>query len=295
MFLLLGRPDDPCCAGVCARLGGRGLPAHIVPHPLSPPARLTWRLDAAGLSSRLYPGIPDESIAGVLVRDTGWLDPGDWDEADYAYVQTELRAVMLAWLAGLPCPVVNRPDALQWYRVSAPLLTWRSPLGRAGLRLPDAVITNDAAESAAFRDVLSASGIGGAVYSPLTHSRPYLLADDEAWERLGAMQAQAPVYLTEPHGAAMLACVVGDAVIWNGAAPSGAAALEPKLLHFAAAARLDFVEIALAPVRRGLAVVLVELHPRLEDFTPSARTRILDALATMMQARAAARSVAVPS
>ena len=120
MYLLLGHSEDPCCAGVFARLEARGLPVRIVAAPLAPPAQLTWRLDAAGLASSLYPDTPDIAIAGVLVRDTGWLDPAGWDAADHAYMQAELRAVTLAWLAGLACPVINRPDAALWYRAGRP-------------------------------------------------------------------------------------------------------------------------------------------------------------------------------
>jgi hypothetical protein len=93
---------------------------------------------------------------------------------------------------------------------------------------------------------------------------------------------RAPVCLTEPHGAATLACIVGDAVIWDRALPPEAVALEPALSRFAAAAPLAFVEIALAPVRRGLAVVLVDTLPRLEHFTLPARDRIIDALVALL-------------
>ena len=48
------------------------------------------------------------------------------------------------------------------------------------------------------------------------------------------------------------------------------------------AARLSFVEIALAPVRGGLAVVLVDPRPRLEHFGVPARARILDALVALL-------------
>jgi len=53
-------------------------------------------------------------------------------------------------------------------------------------------------------------------------------------------------------------------------------------LRFAAAAHLCFVEIALAPVRRGVAVVLVDTLPRLEHFALPARARILDALVALL-------------
>jgi hypothetical protein len=61
-----------------------------------------------------------------------------------------------------------------------------------------------------------------------------------------------------------------------------AVALEPALSRFAAAAHLTFVEIALAPVRRGLAVVLVDTLPRLEHFALAARARIIDSLVALL-------------
>ena len=288
MYLLLGHVTDPCCAGVAARLEARRLSARIVADPLAPPAALRWRLDHGGVTSRLSADMPDSAIAGVLVRDTGWLDPASWDKDDHAYMQAELRAVLLAWLAGLSCPVINPPNAAHWYRAGAPLVAWRPLLRRAGLLVPEVVITSDPAEADAFRRRLAEDGVNGAVYSPLTGVAGYLLADG-AWERLGAVQKRTPVCLSEPHGAASLACVVGDEVIWNGAASPAALALVPALRRFVVDARLTFVEIALAAVRRGLAVVLVEPHPRLEQFDESARARILDVLAAeLTQSRAVA-------
>src|SRR5689334_13995743 len=164
MHLLLGHADDPCCIGILARIESCGHPARIVATPLAPPARLTWRLDAGGLASSLHPDLPDRAIAGVLVRDTGWLEADGWQPADHAYMMAELRAAMLAWLTALPCPVVNRPDASLWYRPHRPLLAWRTPLRRCGLRLPEMVITSDPAETRAFRERLEADGVAGAVY-----------------------------------------------------------------------------------------------------------------------------------
>jgi hypothetical protein len=210
-------------------------------------------------------------------------------------MQAEFRAVTLAWLAGLACPVINRPNAALWYRASAPLLAWRALLRRSGLPLPEVVITSDPAEARAFRRRLAAGGVDGAVFAPLTEAAGFLLADDDAWERLAAVQERAPVCLTEPHGAVTLACIVGNAVIWDCALPPGAVALEPALRRFAAAAPLAFVEIALAPVRRGLAVVLVDTLPRLEHFALPARARILDALIVLLtQERERAVAPAAP-
>lgn len=282
MFLLLGHDYDPCCAGVQARLETRGLDARIVASPLAPPAKLIWRLEVAGLASSLFPSVPDTAITGVLVRDTGWLDPAEWEKEDHDYMQAELRAVTLAWLAGLSCPVINRPDAALWYRAGAPFVAWRPLLRRVGLPLAEVVITSDPAEAAAFRRRLAEDGVAGAVYAPLTNASGYLLADDGAWDGLVAVQRRTPVCLTEPHGASMLACVVDDVVIWDRAQPAEVHALDGALRRFVAAAGMAFVEVAVAPVRRGLAVVLVEPRPRLEHFDEPARARILDALVSAL-------------
>jgi len=287
MYLLLGHSNDACCQEVHASLASHHLDARIIASPLAPPARLRWRLDAEGLTSSLYPRLSDEAIEGVLVRDTGWLDPAGWDEDDLAYMQAELRAVMLAWLNGLKCPVVNLPDASQWYRSGVPLVTWRRQLRGAGLKLPEVVITSEPEEAAAFRRRLAADGAAGAVYAPLTNGSSYLLADDDAWGRLAAVQAHTPVCLTEAHGPAALACVVGDHVIWNGMPPPEALSIESGLRRFAAAAALTFIELAIAPVRGEPAVIMVEPRPRLERYDEPARARIVAALVAALRHGAA--------
>jgi hypothetical protein len=98
--------------------------------------------------------------------------------------------VTLAWLAGLACPVINRPDAALWYRPGAPLLAWRALLRRFGLPLPEVVVTSDPAEARAFRRRLATDGVAGAVYAPLTEAAGDLLADDDTWERLAALQVR---------------------------------------------------------------------------------------------------------
>jgi hypothetical protein len=295
MHLLLGHPDDLCCAGVFARLQARGLKVRVVSEPLAPPARLTWRLEAGAVTSSLYPDVPDTEIAGILVRDIAPLDPQDWDPTDYAYMQAEFHAVILAWLASLACPVINRADAARWYGVGTPLFAWRTLLHRSGLRLPEVVITSDPGAARAFRRRLAGDGVAGAVYVPLTGAAGYLLADDEAWKGLAALQMRTPICLTEPHGPVTLACVVGDEVIWDGPLPREAADFELALLRFAVAARLTFVEIALAPVRCGLAVVQLEPHPRLEHFSESARGQILDAVVALLTSAVAVVDDRVPA
>lgn len=207
MHLVLGHPEDSCCAGVLAKLQERGLPVRLLPDLLAPPARLAWRLDDAGLDSRLaLDGLSPETISSVLVRDAGWLDPAGWDPADHAYMQAKTQAALLAWLAGLLCPVINRACAPLWYRPRMPLLAWRPLLRRAGLPTPE---TNDPARARYFGRRLKADGAGGEVFTPLTGDGAWLVTDSD-WSGLSTLQELAPVCLTEPHGQAQSACVVGD-------------------------------------------------------------------------------------
>lgn len=282
MHLLLGHSGDSCCTGVRSRLAARGLPAHIVASPLAPPASLAWRLDDGGLTSRLVLDDHDVAIAGVLVRGATWVDPAGWAPEDHAYMQAEMLAVTLAWLAGLSCPVVNRPSAALWYHGRDSLIAWRPHLRRCGLHVPEQLITNDPAEAHAFGHRLAADGVAGVVCTPLTSDSGYLVTTDAEWQGLAELQARSPVCLSEPHGAARLACVVGGQIVWDSGALPESRALEPRLGRLAATSGLDFLEVAIAPLRGGLGVVMVEPMPVLEHFAPRTRVRILDALTALL-------------
>ena len=203
MHLLLGHSWDSCCAGVLARLEARGLPARIVPAPLTAAgaARLAPRRGRARQPPQLgRPGSRARRRAG-RVGPAGSIPPAGIP-ADHAYMQAEMLAATLAWLAGLPCPVINRPSAALWYRGRASLMTWRRLLRSYGLPVPEQLVTNDPGEARDFGHRLAALGVAGAVYTPLTGETGYLLATDAAWQGLAALQARAPVCLSEPHGAA---------------------------------------------------------------------------------------------
>ena len=264
MYVVLGHSGDSCCAGVVGRLAARGKAARIVASPLASPAHFPWRLDRGGLTSRLDLGDDTPAIDGVLVRGTAWVDPLGWDPEDHTYMQAEMLAATLAWLAGLPCPVVNRPSATLWYRGRDSLMSWRPMLRRCGLPVPDQLITNDPAEARAFGHRFAAHGADGAVYAPLTSDISYLVATDAAWRGLAKVQERSPVCLTEPHGAAQPACIVGGEVVWDHEPPAEARALEPRLCRLATVSGLDFLEVVVAPFRGILGVVMVEPMPALE-------------------------------
>jgi hypothetical protein len=274
MHLLLGHPMDLCCAGVLTRMEAHGLRAKIVDAPLAPPARLIWRLDTAGLSSSYTsPDLGDEEIESVLVRDIAGIELEGWDPADHSYMQSEMYATLLAWLEGLSCRVINRRPAALWYRGMKPLLAWQRLLHRCDLRTPETIVTNDLAEARNF-----ARKLDGVVLKPLTGEAGYLVVGEIDWSGVAAVQRLAPVCLTEPHEKAQSACIIGDEVIWNGFPASDTIQLEPRLLRFASAARLEFLEVAVAIVRGQPAVVRVDASPRLEHFQLVSRDRILDAL-----------------
>lgn len=282
MHLILGHPQDACCAGVLARLEARGLPARLMATPLESPARFAWRLDEDGLTTHfaLDDG-PSIDIDSVLVRSTGWIDPGGWEPADHAYMQSEMQATLLAWLAGLHCPVVNRSSAALWYRPLNPLLVWQPVLRRCGLPTPETVVTDDPDTAYAFGGRLEAAGVPGAVCMSLTRDIAWLIGRGD-WTGLAAAQVRTPVCLTEPHGRTRCACIVGREVIWDGLPSPEEASLEPGLLRFASETGLDFLEVATAPLRHGAAVVLVEPVPRLDHFDPAARAKILDTLTSLL-------------
>jgi hypothetical protein len=282
MHLVLGHPDDSCCAGVLARFLERGLTARLIADPFAAPTRLTWHLGNTGVDSRLsFDGLCTETISSVLVRDVGSLPADGWDPVDHAYMQAETRAALLAWLESLPCPVINRASAALWYRHRTPLLAWLPLLRRAGLPTPEILLTNDPADARDFGLQLEDDGAGGALCTPLTSNAAWLVTGAD-WSGVAKLQELAPICLTEPHGPAQSACVVGDRILWEGDPSAEAAALAPNLLALARGAGLTLLEVAIASGRRGLVVAVVDPHVRFNHFSACTRDRILDALVDLL-------------
>lgn len=297
MHLLLGNPEDLCLLGVREALDSRGHPTRIIANPLAHPLRLAWRLDNERSESCIaWPDelpIPDAQITGVLVRSTGWIDPVGWQRDDLIYMQSETQAALLAWLWSLPCPVVNRYPSSLWYRPQLPLLAWQRLLRRCGIPTMETLVTNVESDTRDFRRQLARNGVAGAVYGPLTSSVRYLLAGDEEWDGLVALQNRAPVCLAAPHGAAQFLCLVGGTAVWEGVPSAKAAVLAPALLRFAAAAGLAFVEIALAPVAGDICVIAVEPYPNLGHFENATQRKIVETIADLLTAEAPTHRVGV--
>lgn len=289
MHLLLGDQQDPCCLAVRTRLEAGNYPTRIIANPLAHPWRLAWLLNNEQSVSQLVRDeeapVLDDQIAGVLVRSTGWIDPVGWQPDDLAYMQTETRAALLAWLWSLACPVVNRYSPAIWYQPQLSLLTWQRLLRCSGLPTLGMLVTNVEQEVQAFKERLTLKGVPGAVYGPLTSDMRYLLTGDEDWSGLAAMQRYAPVCLASPYGAAQLACVVGEQVVWEGEPSPEATLLEPALCRFAVAAGLAFVELALASTSEGICVTNVEPRPHFERFGDAAQQQIVQGIARLLTAK----------
>jgi hypothetical protein len=289
VYVLIGPAQDPCCQSVGAALEAHGCRTLHLPDPFAHPARLAWRLSDEGSASRLNwrrrRSLADGDIAGVFVRRGGGVDPAGWEPGDLAYLQAEAYAALLAWLWSLPCPVVNRLPAALWYQPQQPLLAWHRLLRQSGLPALEMLITNEAQAARDFGRRRGPQAVDGAVYSPLTSGARYLVSQAQDWDGLAALQGRAPVCLARPHGAARLACVAGERVVWEGGAPPEAGALEPALRRFAAAAGLDFVQLALAPAGEALCVVAVEAQPQLERFGAEARQEIVEGVVERLAGR----------
>lgn len=280
-YLILGNPAEPCCASVAEELQRAGLRFLFIENPLVAPTCFSWHFDTLNSRSELVleggERIADEEISGVLMRTSAYIDPVGWDQTDWGYAQNELKAALLGWLWSLRCPVVNRYDANLWYQNQVHPLHWHNLLTRAGLRPLPTVISNVREEARVVGEN------SGAVYTPLTTFSHYLLRTEEEWSGLFTMQEYAPTCVTVPHGQALLACVVGREVVWDGPPPEDAADLEEALVRFARSVGLDFVQVAFAPTHEGLRLVTVEHQPIFGQFSEQARTRITAKLVSVLR------------
>lgn len=286
MHLLLGDPQDPFCLRLRDVLEASNYPTRIISNPLTPPSRFVWQLNNEHSTSRLVwddePPMFDNQITGVLVRSTGWIDPHGWQPDDFAYMQMETQATLLAWLWSLACPVVNRYPSGIWYRPRVPLLSWQLLLRRCGLLTLETLVTNEEQEARAFGKRYTKAGLACAVYGSLNSDVHYLVTGDEDWSGLAAMQRLAPICLTYPHGAAQFVCVVGEQVVWEGELSLETTLLEPALLRFSKATGLSFVELAFAPTSSGISVIAVEPYPCFDHFGDIAQQKIVEGIVLLL-------------
>ena len=274
MYLIVGSETDPLSQRVADTLRGRGRRVAVTPEPLAGAGTFSWRLDDQHSQSNLRlatgPDVPGTALRGVLVRAMGRpTKPEGWSPDDFAYVQSETQAALLAWLWSLPCVVVNRPTADLWFRPERSYLEWRPLLVRSGLPTLSIQIGNDPAAARAFADRWS----DAVVYAPLTSFARYAIDDEQQWAEVGKVMAFVPVCLVEPSSdPTCRACLVGREVIWDGSADPGGherEVLERGLRRLATALQLEVLEIEVRRGRAGLCCVGVNLYPNLESYADS--------------------------
>ena len=114
LFVIIGAAVDECAERVAGSLRETGREVVLSADPLVDPYALTWRLGSPASEDVISWGTDARSgreIAGVFVRGArALIDPSEWTVRDSAYVQSERHAALIAWLAALPCPVINRPS-----------------------------------------------------------------------------------------------------------------------------------------------------------------------------------------
>jgi hypothetical protein len=292
--LLIGPPGDPACMRAAAALQARGHTCTWLADPFAASTGFSWSLDSDRTTTRLVTAdgriLGTDSIASVLVRTIGTIDPTGWTGNDAAYAQAEASAALLGWLWSLRCPVVGRLPAWLWYRPQPRLAFWQMALRRAAVPSTPLRMTNVAVEMPRFD-----ADTDRLVHTPLT-IRPFFIAGTpEVWRGLAAAQAHYPLCLTPQPDVVTAVCIVGEQVIVDADEPIPVIA--DSLVDFACDNGLDVVSIGVDTGPDGPRVYSVDPGVDLERFEPETQDRIVEGMVDLMTgARApfAARAGAAP-
>ena len=140
MWLVLAEDGDESATWVAQQLQLRGLnPLRLVTGAeLASSARWCYRHDATGPRTelRLSDGVVVDSLAvrGVVNRLTGWYSaPAPIAGTDIDYAAAEFAALVLAFMNGLHCPVINRAEPTGAAGGPWSPLRWRWEAHLAGL------------------------------------------------------------------------------------------------------------------------------------------------------------------
>ncbi len=143
-WLVLHDMDDTGAWPLAARLQGAA-PVGVQVHALPPQAligRVRWdlRVDSSLSADRFTQsslsiaglGVHSDALGGVVNRT---VMPVHLPEAatDAAYKSAELNALLLAWLHGLHCPVLNRPQPHNVQAAARSAAQWCQAAARHGL------------------------------------------------------------------------------------------------------------------------------------------------------------------
>jgi hypothetical protein len=173
VWLAICDPADAAGRWAVAGLRRRGLPIELIaPDEVFLGVRLVHRVTRAGsqlaLETRSGLIVRGDALRGVLNRmltvpagAVAAVAPGD-----RAYVAEELEAAVTSWMAGLACPVLNRPSPGLLFGRSYPAARWRQLGAAVGLpTAPWRFVTNEQPEPPA-QEAHTTAVIGDDVIDP---------------------------------------------------------------------------------------------------------------------------------
>lgn len=290
-YLVIGHVEDRCAERVAQALRERSRDVVFTPDVLQGQTVFAWEFSAGMSCSQLTvrDGEPfsGEQLDGVLLRSWGIpMAAEGWTESDWAYVQGEQRAALLAWTWSLSCPVVNRLTAELWFRPQRAYPEWRTTFRESGLPVLDVVMTNDLSAAQEF----SKRSGGMVTFTPLTSTTSYQLCNDADWEQAAKLVRTVPLCLTPSVSASYnLVCYVGGACQW---------AVDPEL---SASERSDFAsglqrlarrlglsifEVQLGSGSGGHCCTGINLHPRIEVYGSTEQDAIVEGICALLGAGA---------
>jgi|GEM_PF-4194039 len=219
VVLILGHSDDLCCRKVQEQLLGRGRQVLYLPEDrILPGLDFTWEVHGRTLRGRVRYGGQQaefEEIDAVLTRSYGVpVSLETYATTNGRYVSSEWNALTMAWLASLPCPVVNRLRPELWYRVSLNVTVLAALVPAAPFKRPRTMVTTRIEDARDFH-----RRCGGRVrYEPLTQRVGYRVDSDEGLGKLAALSGTLPFQVSEVlDGEPFEAFVVGEHVVMMGA------------------------------------------------------------------------------
>jgi hypothetical protein len=198
VILILGRTEDPCCRLVYDQLLTSGRETWLLPEDqLLPGLGFDWKPSSKGQQGSIsYNGRETEfaQVSGVLSRAWGVpVSPEDFETSDGRYICAEWNALLMAWLSGMQCPVINRLRPELWYKSHLNVPDLASLVPGISLKLPRSLVTTDIDDAYDFCRSLR----GPVRYSPLTRPSRYRIATAADRAQLSALSGSLPLYLTE--------------------------------------------------------------------------------------------------
>jgi hypothetical protein len=237
-------------------------------------ASSSWSFELAGRTTR------ENDLATILFRGVGAFDPIGWSDPDLAYIATESRAALTAWLWSVRRPVVNRLPVWLALRPRLPLADWQPHLRAAGLVSAPLIVSNVESRRPAFGSA-TAAGVRGVLHAPLTGSAWFTAESDDDWTRLTRAQAHVPLVLSPLPGRPRAVWVVGREIVHE--VPDHA--LEPiegRLVELARQIRIDIMRVTIDAAAPEPAVLAVDIVPDLALAPLERRPLVAAAIAELM-------------